>query len=82
MRSRLCRHSPCGCEPKPGSGFCDSSCEAEEKASEGAEAHRCACGHPECRPENARMYDPHDDASRREPADVSNPPEVDRRGQR
>ena len=69
MAERLCSHQPCGCQPEPGADYCGSHCaDAPHSLAPGA---RCKCGHPECRPDNARLYDPAEGASPFEPADVT-----------
>jgi hypothetical protein len=53
MAERLCAHEPCHCEPRPGEQHCGSICaRAAESAPRAGATARCACGHPECRPEN------------------------------
>jgi hypothetical protein len=74
MAERMCLHTPCGCRPDPGEEFCDAICETASRS--GAAEARCACDHPECRPDNARKYDPSEQESPLRPEDVSNGPEI------
>lgn len=54
MAERICRPNACHCEPAPGQRFCSEHCadRADETGSD------CDCGHAECRPERAALYDP------------------------
>jgi hypothetical protein len=73
MAERICMHEPCGCQPDPGADYCGAHCAGAVGTDD--EHDRCGCDHPECRPANARRYDPSDDASPMGAADVSSPPE-------
>jgi hypothetical protein len=59
------------CTPAPGREYCDPSCARAESESKITKS-RCPCGHPECRPENARRYDPDEAESPFRPEDVTN----------
>jgi len=74
VAERLCRHEPCGCTPSPGDEFCDPRCATASVESGHTE---CVCEHPECRPAQAKAFDPHEPASPHRPEDVSSPPETD-----
>ncbi|RIL06124.1 MAG: hypothetical protein DCC71_07875 [Proteobacteria bacterium] len=54
MAERICRPNACPCEPAPGRAHCSPYCERHA----GDASERCACGHPECRPAQAALYDP------------------------
>jgi hypothetical protein len=51
MSERMCRHEPCHCQPAPGSAWCSDVCHSATARSRPTDED-CACGHPECRPEN------------------------------
>jgi len=55
MAERLCRHEPCHCEPPPDAPFCGEACRS---AGRGEAGDACACGHPECHPEEAKAFSP------------------------
>ena len=71
----LCQHEPCGCRVGPEARYCSARCARNDRKDlSQSEMDPCRCGHAECRPENARLYDPADGDSPLETEDVSNPP--------
>jgi hypothetical protein len=71
MPERLCLYEACPCRPEPDEDYCSRAC-ADADGAERAHRDHCPCGHPECRPENAREYDPRERVSPFRPQDVTN----------
>jgi hypothetical protein len=60
MAERLCANPGCHCEPGPDTIYCGSDCEwiVLQADADASTVPGCACGHPECHPDNVPVDQP------------------------